>query len=341
MNINSPNSIMKKLHLFILALCVVALFPGCDNKSRGKATGPPQKKLRLAFVGSTPDDFWSIVRLGCDYATRQLDDVDLDFRFPASRTAEAQQQILSDLVAGGVDGIAISPIDAEQQTEFLNNIATKALLVCADSDAEKSKRTCYIGTDNVAAGKQAAELIKAALPQGGNIILFVGYPNAQNTKDRIQGIHTGLAGSNIRIIETLADGGKSAIAQRNAQEALAKYPDLAGMVGIYGYHGPAILTAVRGAGKAGQVKIVCFDEDSDTLAGIAADEIYGTIVQKPYEFGYQAIMRMDKYLRGDKTQLADGKILIPSRALTKADVASFQASRKAVLQNIQAEPRNP
>jgi ABC-type sugar transport system substrate-binding protein len=74
---------------------------------------------------------------------------------------------------------------------------------------------------------------------------------------------------------------KSAIAVRNAQDALAKYPDLEGMVGIYGHHGPAILTAVRGAGRAKQVKIVCFDEHSDTLDGIAAGDIYDTIVQKP------------------------------------------------------------
>ena len=150
---------------------------------------------------------------------------------------------------------------------------------------KKASAACYIGTDNVAAGKQAAELLKAALPQGGKIVLFVGYPNAQNTKDRIQGIQNGLAGSNIQIVDTLADDRKSAIAQKNAQDALAKYPDLAGMVGLYGYHGPAILTAVRGAGKAGQVKIVCFDEDSDTLAGIAAGDIYGTIVQKPLNIG--------------------------------------------------------
>ena len=332
MTTHSPNSIMKKLHLFIVALCVVALFQGCDNKNSGTANGASQKKLRLAFVGGSSDDFWSIVRLGCDGAARQLRDVDLDFRVPANRTAEAQQEILSDLVAGGVDGIAISPIDAENQTDFLNHIAAKTLLVCADSDAEKSKRTCYIGTDNVAAGKQAAELLKAVLSQGGKIILFVGYPNAQNTKDRIQGIQNELAGSNIQIIDTLADGTKSAIAQKNAEDALAKYPDLAGMVGLYSYDGPAILIAVRSAGKVGQVKIVCFDEDSDTLAGIAAGDIYGTIVQRPYEIGRQAIIRMDKYLHGDKTQLSGGKILIPAHVVTKDNVAGFQASLKVILQ---------
>ena len=328
---------MKKMPLLILALCVAALCPSCDNTGSGTANGPAQKKLRLVLVGNTPDDFWSVVRLGCDAATRELGDVDLDFRFPASSTAEAQQELLNSLVAGGVDGIAVSPIDPEHQTDFLNGIADKTLLVCADSDAEKSRRTCYIGTDNVPAGRQAAELLKAALPDGGKIVLLVSYLNAQNMKDRIQGLQTALAGSKIQVIDTLADGAKSDVAQKNAEDALAKHPDLAGIGCLNGYQGPAILTAVRGAGKTGQVKIVCFDDYSDTLAGIAAGDIYGTIVQTPFNFGYQTVVRMEKYLRGDKTQLADGKILLPSRSLTKDKVEDFQAWRKTLLLKLKDE----
>lgn len=339
MKTNSTNSFIKKLPLLVLALCFVAFCQGCDNKSGETANGAPQKKLRLVFVANTPDDFWSVVRLGCDVATRQLGDVDLDFRFPASPTVEAQQELLTSLVAGGVDGIAVSPIDTETQTDFLNNIAAKTLLVCVDSDAEKSRRTCYIGIDNVAAGKQAAELLKAALPNGGKIVLFVSYLNAQNMKERIQGLQTGLAGSGIQIVATLADGAKSDVAQKNAQDALSKYPDLAGMDCLSGYQGPAILTAVRGAGKAGQVKIVCFDDSSDTLDGIASGDIYGTIVQTPYNFGYQTIIRMGKYLRGDKSQLAEGKILLHSRPLTKDGVADFQAWRKTLLTNPKDEQK--
>jgi len=316
---------MKKIQLSVLALCVAVLFQGCDNKGSGTANGAPKKQLRLAFVGNSSSDFWSLVQVGCEQGARYLGDVDLNFRVPANLTAEAQQELLSALVADGVDGIAMSPIDAENQTDFLNQIATNTLLVCADSDAEKSQRTCYIGTDNLAAGTQAAELLKAALPQGGKIIVFVGYPNAQNTKDRIQGLQTGLVGSNIQIIDTLADGHKTVTALENVQAALTKHPDVAGLVGLYGYHGPAMLAAVRSAGKAGQVKIVCFDEYSDTLAGIAAGDIYGSVVQKPIKLGYETILRMEKYLRGDKTQLAGGKILISSRTVTKDDVAAFQA----------------
>jgi len=74
--------------------------------------------------------------------------------------------------------------------------------------------------------------------------------NAQNAKDRIQSIQSGLTGSNIQIIDVLEDGTQSAIALKNAQDSLTKYPDLAGMIGIYSHDGPAILAAVRGAGKS-------------------------------------------------------------------------------------------
>jgi ribose transport system substrate-binding protein len=335
MKTDTAKSMSIQWFVLMLALCFSVWLQGCDANSNGSAP----KKLHLVFVANTPNDFWSIVQLGCNAATRESTNVDLDFRFPTSPTVEAQQELLNSLVASGVDGIAVSPIDAESQTEFLNGIAAKTLLVCADSDAEKSKRVCYIGTDNVTAGKQAADLLKAALPNGGKVVLFVSYMNAENTRDRIQGIQAGLAGSNIQIVDTLADGAKSSVAQKNAEDALAKYPDVSAVGCLNGYQGPAILTAVRGAGKAGQVKIVCFEGYSDTLDGIAAGEVFGTVVQTPYNFGYQTISRMAKYLSGDKTQLSEGKILLPTRTLTKDKIADFQASRKALLLNLKADPK--
>ena len=323
---------MKNLHFLILTLSVLAFCQGCGKNSGGTASDTAPKKLRLAFVTNGKSDFWSIVEHGADSAAQKLGNVDLVFRHPANPTVEGQQEILSDLVASGVDGIAISPIDGEKQAVFLNQIAAKTLLVCIDSDAVDSKRVCFIGTDNVASGKQAADLLKAALPQGGKIVLFVGYTNAQNAKDRIQGIQEELAGSNIQIIDTLTDAVKGDIAKKNALDSLTKYPDLAGMVGLYSYNGPAILAAARAAGKAGQIKIVCFDDDSDTLDGVAVGDIYGTVVQIPTRFGYEAAFRMDKYLCGDKTQLSQGKILLKSLPVNnKARVDDIEAWRQNAL----------
>jgi ribose transport system substrate-binding protein len=323
---------MKRFYLLSLALGGLCCCLGCSRETSQTKTNPDSKPLRLAVVTNTKNDFWTSVRHGCNSAAQNLGNVNLDFRFFTGATVAEQDEIVSNLVAAGVDGIAISPIDAEKQTAFLNQIAAHTLLVCVDSDAARSKRVCFIGTDNVAAGKQAADLLKAALPQGGKIALFVGYPTAENARDRMQGLNAALTGSNIEILETLADATKTNVAQQNVEAALAKHPDLAGLVGLYSYNGPAILRAVRDTGKAGKVKIVCFDDDPETLDGIASGDIYGTVVQVSTRIGYETISRMDKYLSGDKTQLSPDPILFKSLAVNKGLVESLEAWRQDKLQ---------
>jgi len=316
---------MRTFQSLAQLLLLAALLSGCNDQSKEATEGTAPKKLRFVFIANSSSEYWSLAGVGCQFAAAQLGNAECDFRFPIERTAKAQQDLINSFITNGVDGIAISPIDADEQTEFLNGIAEKTLLVCADSDAEKSNRACYIGTDNVAAGREAADLLKAALPEGGKVVLFVGYPNAQNTKDRVQGIQEGLAGSKIQIIDTMEDQHKSTIAQKNAGDALAKYPDIDGMIGIYSYHGPALAAAVHSAAKAGKVKIVCFDALGETLDAIASGDIYGTVTQRPLLIGAGAIRRMGLYLRGDKEQLAAGKIFIPTQPVTKENLEQFKA----------------
>jgi ribose transport system substrate-binding protein len=174
-------------------------------------------------------------------------------------------------------------------------------------------------------------LIKEAIPNGGKIMVFVGSMDAQNAKERFAGIKKELDGSNVQIIDVRTDETDIIRAQKNAEDTLVKYPDVACLVGLWDYNGPAILNAVRGANQADKVKIVCFDEKDETLAGVASGDIYGTVVQQPYEFGKQAITKMAKYLEGDKEALAGGKQIIPTRNVKKGDVAEFQANLKKIL----------
>ena len=44
------------------------------------------------------------------------------------------------LLAKGIDGIAVSPIDAENQTPFLNEVAKNTILITQDADAPMSDR---------------------------------------------------------------------------------------------------------------------------------------------------------------------------------------------------------
>lgn len=313
---------LKNSILFAAASALALSLAGCGDKGTA-ADG--SKKLKLAFVTNNASTFWTIAKAGTLDAEKELGNVSVDFRIPSGGTAAEQQQILDDLIAKGVDGIAVSPVDPGNQTAFLDRIAGETLLVCHDSDAPNSKRVAYIGTDNFAAGVEAGKLIKEALPSGGKIMLFVGYTDAENASQRAGGIKKELEGSNVEIIDIRTDDTDTVRAQKNAEDTLVKYPDIAALVGLYSYNGPAILNAVRSGGVAGKVKIICFDENDETLEGVASGDIFGTVVQQPYEFGKQAILKMTAHLTGDSAALTPALQIVPTRSLKKDDIATFKS----------------
>ena len=325
---------MKNLLPLLLSSLLALSLAGCKGASdsgSGTASGTTsaggaggEKKVSLAFVTNNASDFWTIARKGVEKAKGELPGVEVDFVLPDEGTAAQQRQKVDDLLSKGVQGIAISPVDPANETDLLNKVAEKAVLFTQDSDAPDSKRMAYVGTDNMAAGRQAGEELKKALPNGGKVMIFVGKSDAQNASDRINGLREALKGSNLQILDVRTDDTDRARAKSNVSDTLTKTPDIAGLVGIWSYNGPAIVSAVKDAGKTGQVKIVAFDEEADTLAGVKSGAIAATIVQQPYEFGYRSVKLMAQVVRGDKSGIpAEKKIFVPTQAITSANVDEF------------------
>jgi len=297
------------------------------------STSGAAKVYNLAFVCNNTSDYWTIAHKGVDAAQKELGGkVTVVFDEPPKGTSDEQTQLVTDLQTNGVDGVAISPVDPSNQTSFLNGIASQALLFTQDSDAPKSNRVCYIGTDNVAAGRMAGQQVLKALPNGGKIMVFVGSKDAQNASERYRGLQETLAGSKVTILDVRTDDADQAKAKTNVAEALVANPDLAGCVGLYSYNGPAILSAVKEAGDVGKVKIVCFDDEADTIAGLRSGAISATIVQQPFVFGRLAILNMYKYLTGDKSVVPANKLdYIATQAITPDTVAAYAAKEAKLL----------
>jgi ribose transport system substrate-binding protein len=295
------------------------------------ATVAKDEKITVAFVTNNTSDFWTIAKKGCAKADAELPNLEFEFRMPAKGTAAEQQNIVNDLLAKGIKGIAISPTDPANQTQMLNKTAEQAVLLTQDSDAPESKRACYVGTDNKAAGRQAGEEIKKALPNGGKIMVFVGMKDAQNGQDRYNGIKEVLQGSKVEIIDLRTDDTNRTKAKANAADTLVKYPDVAALVGLWSYNGPAILGAVKDAGKIGKVKIICFDEETPTLAGVRSGAISATVVQQPYKFGYESLKLMDKVLREGAGAIPEGNMqIVPTKIITKSNVDAFEKELKVL-----------
>lgn len=285
-----------------------------------------QDKPEIAFVVNGPSDFWKITEAAVKKAQAELPDVTLTFKYPERADAAVQQRLLDDLVAAGVDAVAVSVVDPATSTEAINRVAAQIPYFAFDSDAPQSNRIAYFGSSNVELGKNAGELMKKALPNGGKCIGFVGLPGAANAMERIQGYNEAVKGTGLELIDVRGDDIDQTRARANVDDVLVANPDVTCMVGFYSYNPPRIYEALRDAGKLGQITVVGFDEDPITLGAVKEGSFAGTVVQQPYEWGYQGAKLIAAYLKGDKSGIpADGIIIIPGLTITKDNVDSFQA----------------
>jgi ribose transport system substrate-binding protein len=263
--------------LAVVLACVVTA--SCN---RGEKSARP---LKLAFVTNNSAEFWKIAEAGVRKYEQEAK-VQVDVKLPTNATPEEQNQILENLASQGYDGIAVSVIAPGDQTPALDRIAAKTSLITFDSDAPSSKRLLYIGTNNFTAGKTLGERIVTLLPNGGKIAVFVGSFSADNAAQRLKGIEAAIAGHKIEIAEKREDNTDRAKARSNVEDIVNANHDLALVVGLWSYNGPAIAAALEGLGKKGKVLAAVFDEEDGTLDGIANGSIQASVVQKPFMFGY-------------------------------------------------------
>jgi ribose transport system substrate-binding protein len=288
-------------------------------------------KKSLFFVVNGASDFWKIAEAGVKKAQGELPNYELSVKYPEQAAAAVQQRVLDDLVAAGAAAIMVSAVDPKNQTEGLNKVAEKIPLFTTDSDAPQSKRLAYIGSSNVALGNDAGKLMLKALPDGGKCIGFVGLLGADNAKERIQGVRDTIKGSKVELVDVRGDEIDQGRAKRNVEDALAATPDVACLVGFYSYNTPRIYEALKEAGKLGKIKVIGFDEDPITLGGVKEGSIVGTVVQQPFEWGYQGMKLMAKVLEGDKSGISNPIIIVPGKVIDQANVDGFMGDMKKIM----------
>ena len=327
---------------FVLALTITSYtIAGCAGDSS------TSENITVGYVTNGISDFWVIAEKGAQDGADSMG-VDVSVQMPPEGTSD-QKRMIQDLLARGIDGIAVSPIDPANQGDILNEIARNTRYITQDSDAPDTDRELYIGMDNYTAGRMCGKLVKEALPDGGEVMIFVGRLGQLNADQRRQGVidelldrsfdperrdpNTGpIVGEKYTILDTRTDQFDFARAKSQAEDAIAKYPDLDAMVGLFGYNPPKCLEAVKEAGKEGQIKIIAFDEEDDTLQAIKDGFMEGTIVQNPYRYGFESVRVLASLARGDESVIPESKFIdIPARSITSENVDEFWTELKTLL----------
>src|SRR6478736_2590984 len=249
-------------------------FASCKKSGEGGGGSAPAggKKYHFAFVTNNSAGFWNIAKKGVEKAEQDLG-IKAEVMRPLKGELAEQQSLLEDAMVRDFTGLAVSPVNPDSMTPLLDRVAAKMPVICHDSDAPKSKRISYVGTNNTEAGRAAGAAALKALgdKKKGKVALFVGRIDMQNAIERRAGV----------------------------EEVLARYPDLVLTIGLWSYNGPSIAGAIRSSSRKDKPAIVAFDEDEETLKAIEDGLIYATIVQKPFEFGYQS-MKLLKDIKDGK-----------------------------------------
>lgn len=300
--------------LGLIALTLAATLFGCDSKQEGEKTpstttspttttgakantdaaaafNTPRKaegEITLKVITNGNDPFWDSMGIGLDVGLKEAG-AEGDWNAPPQTDNVGQKNVFEQALAANVDGIAVSPIQADAFAAVIDSAIEKGVpVITFDSDSSKSKRLVYIGTNNYEAGKRAGEAAVKLFPNGGNFVAFVGNMNAENAKQRYEGFVDATKDHKIVMLQEPYEDDKDVVgrAHTNVANAITKYGDkINGFLGLYAYNGPAIVDEVQKAGLIGKVKIVCFDGNPLTLENLRKKLVDVTVVQKPYEFG--------------------------------------------------------
>lgn len=272
------------------------------------------KDLDIVFIPKARDqEFWTFMRQGVERAMREDGHVQLTWRGPAHNDdVESQIEILRIYSKPGVDAIIIAATDRSRLVPSVEQAAALGIKVVAvDSSLDGKAHTNFITTDNVAAGRLAADRLAGLLNRQGTVAILRTLAGSGSTEERAEGFIDYMK-KNAPRISIVADeygGGTRGKAARSAGQLLEKHPDLDGIFAVNESASDGVLRALRQAGLAGKRKFVGFDTSDFLLDGLKKQEINGLVVQDPREMGYLSMKAALAAARGaaikDRTILTD------------------------------------
>ncbi|RMH12642.1 MAG: sugar ABC transporter substrate-binding protein [Planctomycetota bacterium] len=191
---------MTKMIGTSIVLAAAVFMGACSKSTDGnpeKASGEPAGKQKYVIgliAKSQNNPVFQAARVGAIEAARDLSEkygieVEVRWQTPASEDAQQQAQYVEQLTAAGVDGIAISCIDANLLNGALADAVDSGVTVMTfDSDAPDSGRMAYYGVDDKAAGAAVMKALAEQLNGEGVVAVLAGNQAATNLQNRVAGV---------------------------------------------------------------------------------------------------------------------------------------------------------
>ncbi|HZO91177.1 MAG TPA: ABC transporter substrate-binding protein [Chthonomonadaceae bacterium] len=296
--------------LLVAVLFSFALM-GCPKQNATESAGPTGthtaaggggggQKLRIAVLPKgTAHSFWQTVKAGADAAGAE-EGAEIIWQGPSAETDITEQiNIFQNQVNAGVSGIVLAATDAQALVKPVQDAMAKGIpVVTIDSGLSEPISLCYIATDNVEGGRQAAEALAKEVGDKGNVGVLPFKKGARSSDEREKGFMEGIAKHpNIKVVATLYTDSDANKALDQTFNMLTAHPDIVGIFAANEPGGIGAANALRQRKLAGKVKLVAYDASDVEMKGLQEGVIQALIVQNPYRMGYEGVKTVIKAIR--------------------------------------------
>jgi ribose transport system substrate-binding protein len=230
---------------------------------------------------------------------------------------------LRGLVAGRNHCYVVNPITTTNLVTALRGAKRPIVNVDSPIDRAAAKRagvriSTYIGTNDYAAGKLAGTKMASLLHGVGDLALVGGFAHSVNSELRLSGFERGIRGTGLRVVSHVNGDYQRGKAQIAAERILRARPGIAGFFAANDLMALGIADALRGADKAGKVRIIGVDGITEALNAVRTGSMSATVSQYPYVMGQMAVEACVAAARGAKLP---ARVDAPIALVTKANVA--------------------
>lgn len=288
----------------LVLLAAVSAAAGCREQ------GP---RIVVLINGNSP--YWDACRAGMQAAERELKlgnaglsaVMEVNDGTPKGQIDKLRQYATqSDVVAVGISVTDAANDAIAQEMRNLRARGIHVLTLDADIDRDKYRdaRYAFIGTDNLAAGRELGAAIRGLRPEGGEYVSFVGRTGSQNAIERVAGLAEG-AGAKFTAKDNMGDQMDRSRARDNVRNAIQNHPGVNVLAGIWSYNGPAICDVVRQLPQGKDFSVVTFDAEPIAIEDMQRGDLDAMVVQNPFDIGYQGVRMMAAMIAEDEATMKE------------------------------------
>jgi len=276
--------------------------------------------------------YWQTVLAGARQAGRDLGVNVIELGTDSESDTNGQIDILAKAAAGVPAAIVIAPAQFAALGKPIDNAAKQAKIIGIDSDADSSAFTSFVRTDNVQAGRLAADILADAIKRTyadaeGDVAIISSLSGIASLDQRAKGFKEQIAtkyGALDIVAHKVGDGQETTGFNRMI-DLIADYPELRGVFvsDLVMAKGAAQAVAEKKTNKGGDtINFVGFDSDSKLVQLLQDGTVAALVVQDPFRMGYDGIRTALAASRGEHvpTNVDTGANLI-----TKANMNSARS----------------